>query len=93
MARCCPSRRFILDLAEWGFAVPFYSVHCRSEFSLLKQVKEINAYCFLCYATRHKKNDTILGNCITELAPVKQFYGRQVGDSEYKFFVVKKSAF
>ena len=30
---------------------------------------------------------------ITELAPVKQFYGRQVGDSEYKFFVVKKSAF
>lgn len=39
------------------------------------------------------KNDTIVWNCITELAPVKQFYGRQVGDSEYKFFVVKKSAF
>lgn len=39
------------------------------------------------------KNDTIVGNCITELAPVKQFYGRQAGDSEYKFFVVKKSAF
>lgn len=39
------------------------------------------------------KNDTIVGNCITELAPVKQFYSRQVGDSEYKFFVVKKSAF
>ena len=37
--------------------------------------------------------NTIVGNCITELAPVKQFYGRQVGDSEYKFFVVKKSAF
>ena len=91
MARCSPSRRFILDLGEWGFAVPFYSVHCRSEFSLLKQVKEINAYCFLCYATRHKKR-YYCGN-ITELAPVKQFYGRQVGDSEYKFFVVKKSAF
>ena len=55
MARRCPSRWFILDLAEWGFAVPFYSIHCRSEFSLLKQVKEINACCFLCYATRHKK--------------------------------------
>ena len=26
MARFCPSRRFILDLGGWGFAVPFYFV-------------------------------------------------------------------
>ena len=32
-----------------------YSVHCRSKFSLFKQVEKINVYCFLCCATRHEK--------------------------------------
>lgn len=55
IARFCSSRRFILDLRGWAFAVPFYSVHCKSEFSLFKQVEKINVYCFLCCATRHEK--------------------------------------
>ena len=37
--------RFLLDLGEWGFAVPFYSVHDIGRFDSLRSKRFQSSYC------------------------------------------------